>query len=228
MDILAKREKNTRCVHLEVGEPDIPAVAARQGSVHPCRFAMNRFFYTPVMRIWELRKRLLSTISGLRRETYRRHERFIVTTGTSGAFLIVFSRLRECGMRMILCRSFVSVYTEFCVLTPESRAGICHGWQRNELRDRFTSGSVRQRMPVRSWYPLRQIRPATSTSAGLSTILISVMRKKRCVLCRRKSIHGLVVRFARSIRALEIPDDAIGINIIFQGVSACRACASAG
>ncbi len=110
----AMEARGEHIVHLEIGEPDFPtpaavkeaAVAAIQG---------DRTFYTHSLGIPELRKLIA--------EHYRENdgvkvspERVIITNGTSGAFLLLFSVLLERGMTLALSDPGYPCYKNFAVL----------------------------------------------------------------------------------------------------------------
>jgi aspartate/methionine/tyrosine aminotransferase len=118
MELLEKaREMEARgehIVHLEIGEPDFPT----PGPIKDAAFEAlrnDRTYYTHSLGIPELRKLIA--------ERYRQKdgvlvspERVIITNGTSGAFLLLFSVLLEKGRTVALSDPGYPCYKNFAAL----------------------------------------------------------------------------------------------------------------
>lgn len=207
MDILAKARKNPDAVHLEVGEPDIPpSPLVKEAFIRAVRD--DRFFYTPSCGIWELREKIA--------EHYLRTygvtvppERIIVTPGTSGAFLIVFSLLRECCKRMILADPSYPCYKNFAYYAGIEPEFVTVGKETNyeidpeALKASREAGSIMVSSPAN---PTGNIHSAETLQK-----LISVCREKEMCFVSDEIYHGLVYD-SQEHTALEYSDDAIVIN----------------
>ena len=118
MELLEKaREMESRgehIVHLEIGEPDFPS----PGPVKDAAFEAlrnDRTYYTHSLGIPELRKLIA--------DRYRQKdgvlvspERVIITSGTSGAFLLLFSVLLDKGRTVALSDPGYPCYKNFAAL----------------------------------------------------------------------------------------------------------------
>ncbi len=114
MDILSKAQKLENVIHLEIGEPDLdppPAVLE-----HLERAIKDRkYFYTPAVGLQELREK----IAQFYYDKYRVEvspERVIVTTGTSGAFLIAYATALDEGDKIVLGDPSYPCYKNFAHL----------------------------------------------------------------------------------------------------------------
>jgi aspartate/methionine/tyrosine aminotransferase len=207
MDILAKARQNPDAVHLEVGEPDIPpSPLVKEAFIR----AINddRFFYTPSCGIGELREKIAEHY----RITYGvsiSADRIIVTPGTSGAFLIVFSLLRQCGKRMILADPsypcyknfayYAGIEPEFITVSKETHYEI----DPEAVMAVSDVGSMLVSSPAN---PTGNIhRPETLAA------LIEVCHKRNMCFVSDEIYHGLVYD-CQEHTALEYSDDAIVIN----------------
>ncbi len=114
MDLLREAQNIPEVVHLEIGEPDLkppPEVIDR------LNFAVeNRLFnYTPALGIWELRERIAKHYWDYYR-VYVPPDSIVITTGTSGAFLVVYSILLKPYDRIALADPSYPCYKNFAKL----------------------------------------------------------------------------------------------------------------
>ncbi len=114
MDILAEAQKYKDVIHLEIGEPDLDpspkVIEALERAIKD-----KKYFYTPSPGIYELRER----ISAFYKEYYGVNvspERIVITTGTSGAFLVAYSILLSQGERIALPDPSYPCYKNFAHL----------------------------------------------------------------------------------------------------------------
>jgi aspartate/methionine/tyrosine aminotransferase len=114
MDILREAKKRDDVIHLEIGEPDLdppPKVIEllKRG------IDERRYFYTPALGLPELRERIALYYE----EKYGvsiSPERVVITTGTSGAFLVAYSILLEQGDPIALADPSYPCYKNFAHL----------------------------------------------------------------------------------------------------------------
>lgn len=100
MEILARANElermGHRVVHMEVGEPDQPPPEA---AIKAISRSLNRTTYTPSLGLQELRQ-AISDYYMAEYEVNVPSDRIVVTTGTSGAFLLAFAALFRPGDRV--------------------------------------------------------------------------------------------------------------------------------
>jgi aspartate/methionine/tyrosine aminotransferase len=111
MDILAKARTMPDAVHMEVGEPDLPP-SERVMEAYAKAIKDRKFHYTPAKGLMELRE----SISGHYQMKYGVRvspERIIITPGTSGAFMVVFSMLTDTEKRLLLSDPSYPCYKNF-------------------------------------------------------------------------------------------------------------------
>ncbi|NOY65528.1 MAG: aminotransferase class I/II-fold pyridoxal phosphate-dependent enzyme [Nitrospirae bacterium] len=111
MDVLARAREIPDAIHMEVGEPDLPPSEKVQ-EAYIRAIKDRRFFYTPARGLVELREK----ISEYYLTNYNvkvSPERIIITPGTSGAFLVVFSLLTHKGKRIVLTDPSYPCYKNF-------------------------------------------------------------------------------------------------------------------
>lgn len=111
MDVLARAREIPDAIHMEVGEPDMPPSEKVQ-EAYIRAIKDRRFFYTPARGLVELREK----ISEYYLNNYNVEvspERIIITPGTSGAFLVVFSLLTHKGKRLVLTDPSYPCYKNF-------------------------------------------------------------------------------------------------------------------
>lgn len=111
MDILARARTMPDAVHMEVGEPDLPP-SERVMEAYERAIKDRKFHYTPAKGLTELRERIAGyyqTRYGVRVSPGR----IIITPGTSGAFLVVFSMLTDMEKRLLLSDPSYPCYKNF-------------------------------------------------------------------------------------------------------------------
>jgi len=98
MEILERAKELERkgrdIVHMEIGEPDLPPSPKVLEEIE--RVKDKAYGYTHSLGIWELRE-AVARYYWRRYKVYVNPERVIITTGTSGAFSLIFSALFEPG-----------------------------------------------------------------------------------------------------------------------------------
>ncbi|HMK43605.1 MAG TPA: aminotransferase class I/II-fold pyridoxal phosphate-dependent enzyme [Dissulfurispiraceae bacterium] len=207
MDILAKARQNPDAVHMEVGEPDIPpSPAVKEAFIKAIRD--DRFFYTPACGIPELREKIAEHYHVTYGITVS-PERIIVTPGTSGAFLIVFSLLRECGARMALADPSYPCYKNFAYFSKIDPHFITVGKETNyELSPDALkeAGNVNSIMVSSPANPTGNIHRKETLMA-----LLDIAREKKICFVSDEIYHGLVYD-SQEHTALEFSEDAIVIN----------------
>jgi aspartate/methionine/tyrosine aminotransferase len=114
MDIFKEAINMDGVVHMEIGEPDLdppPEVFD-----HLKRAIRERkYFYTPSLGIWELREKIAE-------HYYTKYKievspnRVVITTGSSGAFLIAYAIITSAGDRIILPDPSYPCYKNFAHL----------------------------------------------------------------------------------------------------------------
>jgi len=111
MDILAKARTMPDAIHMEVGEPDLaPSEKVKEAYIKAIQG--DKSHYTPARGMGELREKIA--------EHYKRRynvsvspERIIITPGTSGAFMVVFSMLINSEKRLLLSDPSYPCYKNF-------------------------------------------------------------------------------------------------------------------
>lgn len=111
---MAMEAKGEHIVHMEIGEPDFPTPAlVKDAAIEAIR--SDRTFYTHSLGIPELRKLVADTY--LQKEgVHVSPERVIITAGTSGAFLLLFSVLLDKGRTLALSDPGYPCYKNFAAL----------------------------------------------------------------------------------------------------------------
>ncbi len=114
MDILKEAKTLDGVVHLEIGEPDLdPPPSAIKALEEAIKY--RRYFYTPSLGIHELREKIAE-------HYYKKYgvdispERVVITTGTSGAFLVSYSVLLNEGERIAIADPSYPCYKNFAYL----------------------------------------------------------------------------------------------------------------
>jgi len=114
MDVLARAREMEGVIHLEIGEPDIappPEVLEALKSAAED----GKYFYTPSLGLLELRERVARFYD----ERYGLSvspERVIITTGTSGAFLVAYAITMDAGDFVALADPSYPCYRNFAHL----------------------------------------------------------------------------------------------------------------
>ena len=114
MEILERAKELERegrdIVHMEIGEPDLPPSPRVLEAIEKHKGEANR--YTHSLGIWELRE----AIANYYWERYKVEispERVVITTGTSGAFSLIFSTLFEPGEGIVFTDPGYPCYKNF-------------------------------------------------------------------------------------------------------------------
>jgi len=118
MELLEKaKEMEARgedIVHMEVGEPDFPSPApVKEEAIRAVK--ENRTFYTHSLGLPELRERIAQYYLESHNVKIS-PERVIITSGTSGAFLLLSAVLIECGDVLALSDPGYPCYRNFATL----------------------------------------------------------------------------------------------------------------
>ncbi|MCX8111144.1 MAG: pyridoxal phosphate-dependent aminotransferase [Syntrophorhabdaceae bacterium] len=142
MELLEKAKameaKGEDIIHMEVGEPDFPTPELVKKEAIKA-IEENHTFYTHSLGISELRQRIAEyylASEGI----HISPERIIITNGTSGAFLILFSALLDSRKTLVLSDPGYPCYRNFGHLTDAEIALIPVGY---ETRFQLTSGHIR-------------------------------------------------------------------------------------
>ena len=206
MDVLSEARKYEDVIHLEIGEPDLDpppkVLEALERAVKE-----RRYFYTPALGIPELRER----IAQFYKEKYGVEvspERVVVTTGTSGAFLVAYAILLEAGEKVAIAdpsypcyRNFAHLLEIFPELIPVSKE------TNYEIRPEMLRGKKVKAVHISS--------PANPTG----TLYSEETLRELSDFCEREGIylisdeiyHGLVYE-GRERTALEFTERAVVIN----------------
>ncbi len=206
MDVLSEARKYEDVIHLEIGEPDLDpppkVLEALERAVKE-----RRYFYTPALGIPELRER----IAQFYKEKYGVEvspERVVVTTGTSGAFLVAYAILLEAGEKVAIAdpsypcyRNFAHLLEIFPELIPVSKE------TNYEIRPEMLRGKKVKAVHISS--------PANPTG----TLYSEETLRELSDFCEREGVylisdeiyHGLVYE-GRERTALEFTERAVVIN----------------
>jgi aspartate/methionine/tyrosine aminotransferase len=111
MDVLAKARTMPDAVHMEVGEPDLaPSEKVMEAYIQAIRD--KKFHYTPAKGLMGLRERIAAYYQ-MKYGVLVSPERIIITPGTSGAFMVVFSLLTDSEKRLLLSDPSYPCYKNF-------------------------------------------------------------------------------------------------------------------
>ncbi len=114
MEILEKakelEKKGRDIVHMEIGEPDLPPSPRVLEKIEKVKKEANH--YTPSLGIWELREEI-AYYYWRKYRVYISPERILITTGTSGAFSLIFSALFEPGEGIVFTDPGYPCYKNF-------------------------------------------------------------------------------------------------------------------
>lgn len=114
MDILAEAQRVKDVIHMEIGEPDLePSPKVLEALERALR--EKRFYYTPALGLWELRERVAEFYLN-RYNVEVSPERVIITTGTSGAFLVAYAITMSAGDKIVLPDPSYPCYKNFAHL----------------------------------------------------------------------------------------------------------------
>jgi aspartate/methionine/tyrosine aminotransferase len=110
----AMEAKGEHIVHMEIGEPDFPTPGPVKDAAKEA-LRSDRTFYTHSLGIPELRKLIADNY--LQKDgVHISSERVVITSGTSGAFLLLFSVLLEKGRTIALSDPGYPCYKNFAAL----------------------------------------------------------------------------------------------------------------
>jgi len=114
MDLLKRARETEGVIHMEIGEPDLPPSPKVLEAVER-GLREGKYYYAPALGLTELREKVA--------EHYLRHygvevspERVVITTGSSGAFLVALSVLTEAGDKVLLQDPSYPCYKNFAHL----------------------------------------------------------------------------------------------------------------
>ena len=206
MDLLAEAQRIRDVVHLEIGEPDLDpppkVIEALERAVKE-----RKYFYTPSLGLMELRER----IAQFYKEKYGVEvspERVVITTGTSGAFLVAYAITLNRGDRIALADPSYPCYKNFAHLLDVEPEFIPVSRETNyEIRPEMLRGRKVKAVHISS--------PANPTG----TLYSERTLKDLADYCEREGLylisdeiyHGLVYE-GKEHTALEFSDRAIVIN----------------
>ena len=211
MRAAAEREKSGASVmHMEVGQP---GTGAPQGVIDAARLALNdhRLGYTVALGIPELRQ----AIAGHYQDRYGvavQAERIVVTTGSSGAFMLSFLSAFDPGDRVALAAPGYPCYRNIL-----SALGVKPVSLMSTLEDRFqpTPGLLDRARAKGPVHGLIVASPSNPTGTMLDTeafrILVDYCRQHDIRLISDEIYHGITYdRTADTAAAFT--DDGIIIN----------------
>jgi aspartate/methionine/tyrosine aminotransferase len=196
-------------VHMEIGEPDFNTPEAVKETARRS-LDENRTKYTHSLGLPELRVRIA--------EHYAREygvdidpERIIVTTGSSGGMLLLFSAVIDPGDRVLITNPCYSCYPNFIRLAggiPQRvLMGEETGWQINPEGFRQAADSDTKAAVINS--------PANPTGIVLAPEVLAefarVAEEKDFLIISDEIYHGMVYK-GRANTILEYTDQAVVIN----------------
>lgn len=207
----AARSAEERCVHLEVGQPGTPAPRL---VLDAARRALddNRLGYTEAFGIPALRERIARHYRDAYGVTVG-PERIVVTTGSSGAFLLSFLAAFDAGERVALADPGYPAYRNILLALDLKPVGLpaerAHNFQpAPDLLDAALAGGERLA-------GLIVASPANPTGSMLSRDdlkgLVSWCGTHGVRLVSDEIYHGICFN-GKATTALELTDDALVIN----------------
>ena len=206
MDLLAEAQKLGDVVHLEIGEPDLDPPP---GVVEALEKAIKekKYFYTPSLGLTELRERI-ADFYNKKYGVSVPPERVVITTGTSGAFLVAYAITLNPGERIALADPSYPCYRNFAHLLDIKPEFIPVSKETNyEIRPEMLRGKKIKAVHI------------SSPSNPTGTLYSEETLKELADYCERKGVylisdeiyHGLVYE-GKECTALEFSERAIVIN----------------
>lgn len=207
MDILAEAQKLKDVIHMEIGEPDLePSPRVLEALERAVK--EKKFFYTPALGLWELREKIA--------EFYLKKygvevspERVIVTTGTSGAFLVAYAITLNAGDKIVLPDPSYPCYKNFAHLLDIEPVFV--------NVDKNTNYELRTEMlkEIKDFKAVHVSSPQNPTgslySAETLRELAQFCEERDVYFISDEIYHGLVYE-GKEHTALEFSDRAIVIN----------------
>jgi len=196
-------------VHMEIGEPDFPTPeAVRQAALRTIE--ADRTKYTHSLGLLQLRQQLS--------EHYAQEygvdidpQRIIITTGSSGGMLLIFSALIDSGDRVLLTDPCYPCYPNFIRLaggTPDFiPLSETQGWQIDPDRFEIATQGGAKAAVINS--------PANPTGIVLSAPVMAELAKtaaKNDVLLISDEIYHGMIYEGHGHTILEFTDEAVVIN----------------
>jgi len=209
---LAARTPEERCIHLEVGQPGTPAPRAVLAAAQRA-LADHRLGYTESLGVPALRERIARHY----REAYGvtvPSERVVITTGSSGAFLLSFLAAFDAGDRVALADPGYPAYRNILMALDLEPVGLSASPETKFQPTRHLLDATFAAMP-RPPQGLIVASPANPTGSMLSAddlrSVIDWCRTHGVRLVSDEIYHGIVFG-APAATALQFGDDAIVIN----------------
>lgn len=210
MDVMeaarAAEAKGRHIIHMEVGQPGTPAPdAARQALTD--RMKTDPLGYTVALGIPELRER----ISKLYRDWYDVDvpaERVVVTSGSSGAFLLAFTALFDSNARVGIGEPGYPSYRQILTALGMETVGIQTG---ENARFQPTPADIAG-LELDGLMVASPANPS-GTMLGYDELkaLIDACQKEGTAFISDEIYHGIEYE-AKAVTALEISDDVYVIN----------------
>jgi aspartate/methionine/tyrosine aminotransferase len=207
MDILAKARSIPNAVHMEVGEPDLsPPPAVVEAFARAAKD--NRFFYTPACGLPELREKIAQHYLDAY-DVKISPARIIITSGTSGAFLIALSLFAGQKKGLVLSDPSYPCYKNFSYFLNIEPCFVTAGRETNfeitpeAMMEFANAGAVMVSSPAN---PTGSIYGAESMRR-----LVNCCDEKGMWFISDEIYHGLVYD-EKEHTALEFSDNAIVIN----------------
>jgi aspartate/methionine/tyrosine aminotransferase len=210
---LAARTPEERCIHLEVGQPATPAPRAVLDAAQRA-LADHRLGYTEALGIPPLRERIARHY----RDAYGVEvdpARVVITTGSSGAFLLGFLAAFDAGDRVALAEPGYPAYRNILLALDLDPVGLP---AERETNFQPTPALLDQALAVPGAAPLSGLivaSPANPTGSMFS----SAELRDVVVWCRDHGVrlvsdeiyHGIIYG-APAATALQFGDEAIVVN----------------
>jgi aspartate/methionine/tyrosine aminotransferase len=210
---LAARTAEERCIHLEVGQPATPAPRAVLEAAQRA-LTDHRLGYTEALGIPPLRERIARHY----REAYGVQvdpARVVITTGSSGAFLLGFLAAFDAGDRVALAEPGYPAYRNILLALDLDPVGLPAERQTNFQP---TSALLEKALTAPGASPLSGLivaSPANPTGSMLSPEelrdLVILCRDRGVRLVSDEIYHGIAYG-APAATALQFGDEAIVVN----------------